>query len=184
MAHSAPTTTPDSTTTPSDAAPKRVAKGGWGSALILPCMLVVAWAFALSSSGAPGAVAHESAAMSDLRWVLYFAGIVFLVSSVMHSVFRKSTAASIGWTTNGFELELASVSLGLGIGCIYAVYQGIEAMATISIPVIAFLFLAGVNHVVEIVKQRNYAPNNTLILIWDFGVSASLVALLLATNAF
>jgi hypothetical protein len=34
------------------------------------------------------------------------------------------------------------------------------------------------------VKQKNFAPNNTLILVWDFGVSASLVALLVATNAF
>jgi hypothetical protein len=182
MAQTAPSINPDHTG--SEAPPKRKSPGGYGAALMLPFMLLVAWAFALSGSGAPGALAHESAALSDLRWILYFAGIVFLISSVMHSVFRKSMAASIGWTTNGFELELASVSLGLGIGCLYAVYQGIEAMTTISLPVIAFLFLAGVNHVVEIVKQRNYAPNNTLILIWDFGVSASLVALLFATNAF
>jgi hypothetical protein len=182
MAQSAPSITPDHAAAEAEA--KRGSKRGYGSAVMLPCMLVFAWAFALSGSGAPGAVAHESAALSNLRWILYFAGIVFLISSVMHSVFRKSMAASIGWTTNGFELELASVSLGLGIACIYAVYQGIEAMTTISLPVIAFLFLAGVNHVVEIVKQKNYAPNNTLILVWDFGVSASLVALLFATNAF
>jgi hypothetical protein len=183
MAQTAPSATRDPGSGTPGVTPKR-AKRSYGSAVMLPCMLVFAWAFALSGSGAPGAVAHESAALSDLRWILYFAGIVFLISSVMHSVFRKSMAASIGWTTNGFELELASVSLGLGIGCLYAVYQGIEAMATISLPVIAFLFLAGVNHVVEIVKQKNYAPNNTLILVWDFGVSASLVALLFATNAF
>ena len=185
MAQTAPSIRPDQTapTAASDAAPKHASKGSYRSALILPFMLVVAWGFALSGTGAPGAVAGESTAMSDLRWILYFAGIVFLISSVMHSVFRKSMAASIGWTTNGFELELAAVSLGTGLGCLYAVYQGIEAMTTISIPIIAFLFLAGVNHVVEIVKQKNYAPNNTLILIWDFGVSASLVILLFATNA-
>src|SRR5690349_19758813 len=150
MAQTAPSLRQDPAPTTPDAAPKQKSRGGYGSAVMLPCMLVFAWAFALSGTGAPGAVAHESSAMGDLRWILYFAGIVFLISSVMHSVFRKSMAASIGWTTNGFELELASVSLGLGIACIYAVYQGIEAMTTISIPVIAFLFLAGVNHVVEI----------------------------------
>jgi hypothetical protein len=182
MAQTAPSINPDHAA--SEATPKRTSKAGYGSALMLPFMLVAAWAFALSGSGAPGAVAHESGAMSDLRWILYFTGIVFFISSVMHSVFRKSMAKSIGWTTNGFELELAAVSLGLGAGCIYAVYHGIEAMTTISLPVIAFLFLAGVNHVVEIVKQKNYAPNNTLILVWDFGIPASLVALLFATNAF
>jgi hypothetical protein len=165
-------------------APKHASRRGMGSALMLPAMLGFAWAFALSGMDAPGGVAGDSAAMSDLRWILYFAGIVFLISSVMHSVFRRSMAASIGWETNGFELELAAVSLGLGLGCLYAVYQGLEAMTAISLPVIAFLFLAGVNHVVEIVRKRNYAPNNTLILVWDFGVSASLVALLLAVDAF
>jgi 3-dehydroquinate dehydratase len=181
MAQTAPSISPDRTAAPE--ATKK-AKRGYGSAVMLPCMLVFAWAFALSGTAAPGALAHDSAALSDLRWILYFAGIVFHISSVMHSVFRRSMAASIGWTTNGFELELAAVSLGLGVGCIYSVYQGIEAMTAISLPVIAFLFLAGVNHVVEIVRQKNYAPNNTLILIWDFGVSASLVALLFATHAF
>ncbi len=187
MAHAAPsiTTDPDaldSATAP--AAPKAARTGSYGSALMLPFMLLVAWVFALSGTGAPGAVAHESAAMSDLRWILYFAGIVFLISSVMHSVFRKSMAASIGWQTNGFELEIAAVSLGLGAGCIYSVYQGIDAMTAISLPVISFLFLAGINHVVGIVRKRNYAPNNTLILVWDFGVPISLVALLLTVGAF
>jgi hypothetical protein len=40
-----------------------------------------------------------------------------------------------------------------------------------------------VNHVREIIRDRNYAPGNTAILISDFGVPVSLVALLLATNA-
>lgn len=163
---------------------KAKARGSIGSALALPVLLVVAWAFALSGSTAPGAVAHESTAMSDLRWILYFAGFVFVISSVMHSVFRKSMSASIGWQTNGFELEIAAVSLGLGAGCFYAVYNGIEAMTTISFPIVSFLLLAAVNHLFEIVKKKNYAPNNTLILIWDFGVPASLLALLISIGHF
>jgi hypothetical protein len=57
-------------------------------------------------------------------------------------------------------------------------------MTTVSLPIMAFLFLAGVNHLVEIVRQRNYAPNNTFILVWDFGVPISLVALLVSVGAF
>jgi len=41
-----------------------------------------------------------------------------------------------------------------------------------------------VNHVVEIVQKKNYAPNNTLILIWDFGVPISVVALLVSIGTF
>jgi hypothetical protein len=159
-------------------------KGSMASALMLPAMLAFAWAFALSGSSAPGAVAHESTATADLRWILYFAGFVFVFSSVMHSVFRKKVAASIGWATNGFELEIAAVSLGLGAGCFYAVYNHIEAMTTISFPIVSFLFLAGLNHLFEIVKKKNYAPNNTVILIWDFGIPVSLVALLISIGKF
>jgi hypothetical protein len=159
-------------------------KAALGSALMLPVIFFVAWGFALSGSKPPGAVTGEAVAVDYLRWILYFAGIVFIISSVMHSVFRKHTAASIGWQTNGFELELAAVSLGIGLGSFYAVYNHMPAMVAISIPIVAFLFLAGVNHVVEIVRERNYAPNNTLILVWDFGVSISLVALLLSIGRF
>ena len=73
-------------------------RGALKYALVLPAMFVVAWAFALSGSKAPGAIAGEATSVSYLRWILYFAGFVFVFSSVMHSVFAKKTAASIGWT--------------------------------------------------------------------------------------
>ncbi len=152
------------------------------SSLILPGLFVLAWIFALTSASAPGASAHDTQAVSDLRWLVYFAGYVLIVSAAMHSVFAKSTARSIGWKTNGFQYELASVSLGLGIGCFYAINHNLQALTAISIPIIAFLFLAGLNHVREIIQKKNYAPNNTLILIWDFGMSVSLAAVLLAAS--
>lgn len=142
-------------------------------------MFVLAWGFALSGSAAPHAIAGEATEVGYLRWLLYFAGYVFLVSSVMHSVFAKKIAASIGWKTNGFQYEIAFVSLGIGIACFYALTHGIDAMATISIPIISFLFLAGLNHLYEIIKKKNYSPNNTLILLWDFGLPISLAVLLL-----
>lgn len=151
------------------------------SSYVLPGMFVLAWVFALSGMSAPGATTGEAANVGYLKWILYFAGWVFLFSSIMHSVFAKKMAESIGWKTNGFQYEIAFVSLGLALGCFYAVYYGVsEAWVAISLPIISFLFLAGVNHLFEIIKKRNYAPNNTLILVWDFGVSISLVVLLLS----
>ncbi len=154
--------------------------GSMVSSLVLPALFVVAWVYALSGSAAPGATAGESSTVADLRWLIYFAGYVSIFSAVMHSVFAKKMAASIGWKTNGFQYELASVSLGLGLACFYAINHGVEAMITISIPIIAFLFLAGANHVKEMIRQKNYAPNNTMILIWDFGMSVSLAILALS----
>ncbi len=145
---------------------------------VLPGLFVLAWIFTLTNMAPPGGAAGESTALNAVHWLLYMAGFVFLFSSVMHSVFAKSMAKSIGWQTNGFQYELAAVSLGLGIGCFYANANGHTAWIAISIPVISFLFLAGVNHVIEMVRKKNFAPNNTLVLIWDFGMSISLLALL------
>jgi len=143
-------------------------------------MLVLAWIMALVGGTPPGGLVGEPSAVADVRWLLYFAGFVFIFSSIMHSVFAKRMAASIGWKTNGFQYEIAAVSLGLGIASFYAVYHGVEAWVAVSIPIITFLFLAGLNHLREIVHQRNYAPNNTLILVWDFGLPISLAWLLLS----
>ncbi len=150
------------------------------SGLILPGLFVLAWIMALSGSTAPAAMPRDTTDEGYIRWLLYFAGYVFIVSSVMHSVLAKKTAASIGWKTNGFQYEIAFVSLGLGIACFYAVQHGLEAWMAVSIPIIAFLGLAGLNHLKEVIRQKNYAPNNTLILVWDFGLAISLTLLLLS----
>ncbi|HSE29702.1 MAG TPA: DUF6790 family protein [Candidatus Saccharimonadales bacterium] len=147
--------------------------------LILPGVFVLAWIMALSGSDAPGAIANETIAEGYIRWMLYFAGFVFASSFVMHSFFAKRTASSIGWKTNGFQYEISFVSLGLGLACFYATYHGLQAWIAVSIPIITFLFLAGLNHLREIFAKKNFAPNNTFILVWDFGMPVSLAVLLL-----
>ena len=148
------------------------------SSLVLPGMIILAWILALSGVTAPGAVGGEVAAAGYIKWMLYFCGWVFLFSSIMHSVFAKKMAESIGWKTNGFQYEIAFVSLGLSLGSFYAVYHSIEAQVAISLPIITFLALAGLNHLKEIIEDKNYSPNNTMILVWDFGVPLSLGLLL------
>ena len=157
--------------------------GGVGMALMLPATFVVAWILSLTNTQAPGAVAGEASDVNSLRWMFFFTGIIFLVSSFMHSVLAKKTAASIGWTTNGFQYEIAFVSLGMGLACLYAGQHFKEAWIAVTIPTFTFLFLAGVNHVIEIVREKNYAQNNPLIRIWDSGIPISLVALLLSTGS-
>ena len=157
--------------------------GGIGMGLMVPATFVVAWILALTGTQAPGSPAGGASDVNSLRWMLFFTGIIFLVSSVMHTFLAKKTAASIGWTTNGFQYEIAFVSLGMGLACLYAGQNSREAWIAVTIPTVTFLFLAGVNHLIEIIREKNYAPNNTLILIWDFGMPISLVALLFATGS-
>lgn len=152
------------------------------SGFIFPGLFILAWILTLCGSTPPGGLITDPMLINAIRWLLYFAGWAFLSAAIMHSIFAKKMAASIGWTTNGFQYEIAAVSLGLGIGCFYAIYHGKEAWFAISLPIISFLFFAGVNHLIEIFRDKNYAPNNSLIIIWDFGVSISLAILLMLLN--
>ncbi|MFZ9668277.1 MAG: DUF6790 family protein [Solirubrobacterales bacterium] len=151
--------------------------------LMVPATFVVAWILALTNTEAPASSAGTAWDVNALHWMLFFAGIIFLVSSFMHTVLAKKMAESIGWVTNGFQYEIGFASLGLGIACLYAIHHGKEAWIAVSLPTITFLFFAGVNHLIEIVRDGNYAPNNTLILIWDFGLPISLVALLISSGS-
>jgi hypothetical protein len=162
---------------------ERGKRGGIGMGLMLPATFVVAWVLALTGTEAPGAVTGEAGDVNSLRWMLFFTGIIFLVSSVMHTFLAKKTAASIGWTTNGFQYEIGFASLGMGLAALYAGQNSKEAWIAVTLPTFTFLVLAGINHAIEILREKNYAPNNTLILIWDFGMPISRVALLFSTGA-
>ncbi len=102
----------------------------------------------------------------------------------MHTVFAKQTAKSIGWETSGFQCEVGFANLAVGLAGIYAAScDASEAWVAASLAGGTFLLLAGLYHVVEIVRERNYAPGNTLILLSDFGVPISLFVLLISTDA-
>lgn len=146
---------------------------------IVVLTLILAWVFALVGLSAPGQAADATLAVSALHWMFYLpAGWMFVASGVMHTVFAKSTAKNIGWKTNGFQYELGFASLGLGLAGIIAAYKGSGSWLELTIVITAFLVLAGINHIVEMVKSKNFNPGNTIILIYDFGLPISLWVLL------
>jgi hypothetical protein len=146
---------------------------------------VLAWVFALVGWHAPGTDAATPFAEQALRWILYIAlGWTAAVGSLMHTVFARQTAASIGWKTNGFQYEVGFANLAVGLAGVYAGSSGQrEAWIAASLAGGVFLLFAGLNHIVESVRARNYAPGNTAILFSDLGVPISLFVLLVATGA-
>lgn len=145
----------------------------------------LAWLFAGLGWDAPGIASGAPFDQLALHWVLYLAlGWTAVGAAVSHTVFARKTAASIGWQTSGFQYEVGFANLAVGLAGIYAAYQS-EPAAHVAGAIAGgvFLFCAGCYHIVEIVRDRNYEPGNTVILISDFGVPASLLALLIATNA-
>ena len=152
--------------------------------LIPAFTLVLAWIFALVGITAPGATPDDTSWDSVMRWLLFLpGGCMFVASFFMHTVFARKTAANIGWETNGFQYEIGFASLGLGVA-------GILAGATVPaawLPVAAaggiFLFLAGVNHIRDMAKDRNFSAGNTTILLYDFGLPISYVIALVVVGA-
>jgi len=61
--------------------------------------------------------------------------------------------------------------------------MGTDAWIVLSIVISFFLLLAAAQHVIEIVKEKNYAPGNTIILIYDIGLPISLWALLMSNGS-
>ena len=113
-------------------------------------------------------------------------GLVGLLAFVRHFVFHESDAKRLGWESTGaeFQYEVGFANLAVGLAGIYAANQDAsQAWIAAALAGGVFLALAGAYHVVEIVRDRNYAPGNTAILISDFGTPISLLVLLLATNA-
>ncbi len=145
--------------------------------------VIVAWILSLLGVSAVGAGPDDVFADSAMRWMLFLpGGIMFLVSAFMHTVLARRTAAQIGWQTNGFQFEIGFVSLGLGIAGIVAANSVPAAWWPIAIAQGIFLILCAVNHVIDMVRTKNFAPGNTMILIYDVGLPVSYLALALSVS--
>lgn len=146
-------------------------------------LLVLAWVLAAFGVEAPAGASSDDFPESAIRWMLYLpVGWMFLASGVMHTVFAKSTAKNIGWETNGFQYEVGFVSIGIGIAGILSPGMDTDAWIVLSIVTSVFLLGAAANHIVEIARDKNLAPGNTVILVYDIGLPASLWGLLFATD--
>jgi hypothetical protein len=155
------------------------------AAYIPPLAFLLAWLLAILGVDAIGTDSSTPFDELALRWILFFgAGGSVAGSVVAHTIFARQTAKEIGWVSNGFQYELGFACLGMGLAAIYAsTVDQSSAWVVASIASGLFLLLAGINHVVEIIRDRNYAPGNTVILISDFGIPISLFVLLIATGA-
>jgi hypothetical protein len=151
--------------------------------LSLPLLLLLSWVFALVGIAPFGAEASDTFADTAMRWVLFLAlGWGGLGGFVTHVFFGRQVAKSIGWEHNGFQTEVGFANLAIGVAGVVASLLTGDAWIVATVAGTAFLGMAGVNHVIEIVREKNYAPGNTLILISDFGIPISLWALLFATG--
>ena len=117
----------------------------------------------------------------DWRHSLFQSAVVNMIgwagigAAVSHIVFGRQTAKSIGWETSPFQFEVGLVGLATGIAALMTTGQPVAfALAVI---VISGIFRAGcgLGHIREMVRNHNFAVNNTRILLIDFVVPAFLL---------
>lgn len=106
--------------------------------------------------------------------VIYLIGVSCLGAGIAHLCFGPKIARSIGWTPSPFQWEVGSADLAMGIVALQAASFGADFwLAVIGINAI-FRIGCGVQHIRQIIRDGNYAINNTAILFNNFAVPAFL----------
>ncbi len=111
--------------------------------------------------------------------LVFTVGFFGLFNFVGHVILRKKVAKKIGWVSNGFQIELGLISLGIGISGILCYWFRDGFWIATAIPFSFFLIGAGILHIIEIVKNKNFNPGNTWIILPDFLMPITLIVLLI-----
>lgn len=107
--------------------------------------------------------------------VIYLIGWTSLGSGLMHLFFAKKIAGSIGFETNQFQQEVGFAGVSMGAtALIVTAYDPPYWLAIILVSSL-YRFGAAYVHVRDIIVNRNYAVNNTGILILDIIVPTGLL---------
>lgn len=104
-----------------------------------------------------------------LNAVTYLIGAQALGAGLGHMFWGPPIARSIGWQPSPFQWEVGGANLGIGIAGVLAGSFGTEYWLAVIVMAMTFLWVAGVGHIREIVRERNFAINNAgPILFLDF----------------
>lgn len=102
--------------------------------------------------------------------IVYLIGWAGIGAGISHVFFGRQTAASIGWDPSPFETEVGFADLAMGVTGLMAASQGTGFWLAVIMVSSIFRIGCGVGHVRQMISQRDFAPNNTAVLVVDFGV--------------
>lgn len=96
-------------------------------------------------------------------------GFANIIGFFMHFFLSDQVAQSIGWEAGSpFQLEVAGANLAVGI-IGFAGFWRRDFWLPYVIAKTAFLWIAGITHIIDLVNHNNFAPGNAgLTLYMDF----------------
>jgi hypothetical protein len=110
-----------------------------------------------------------------LNGITYMIGWAGIGTGISHVFFGDKISKSIGFEQNEFETEVGYVSLSLGIVALLASGHSTQYWLAIIIASSLYRIMCGYLHIQQIIKQKNYAINNTVILVINFVVPTFLL---------
>lgn len=110
--------------------------------------------------------------------LVFTVGFFGMFNFIGHVIMREKVAKSIGWVSNGFQIELGTVSFGMGICGIMCYWFRDGFWIATTIPFSVFLFGAAILHIKEIIKQKNFNKGNVVIILPDILMPLTIIILL------
>jgi hypothetical protein len=116
-----------------------------------------------------------SGAEGDWRRMVVMNGVIYLIGAqgigagLGHMFWGPPIAESIGWRPSPFQWEVGGANLGIGIAGVLASSFHPDYWLAVIIAAMGFLWVAGIGHIRDIVREHNFAINNAgPILFLDF----------------
>jgi len=113
-----------------------------------------------------------------LGQLVFTLGLFGFFSFTGHVFMREKVAKSIGWISNGFQIELGIVSLGIGICGIMCYWFRDGFWVATAIPFSIFMFGAAILHMKEMIKEKNYCKGNVVTILPDIFMPLTIIVLL------
>lgn len=107
--------------------------------------------------------------------VTYLIGWAALGAGVTHLFFGKQISKTIGFEKSPYELEVGFADLAMGIAGVLAARFSPDYWFAVILISSIFRVGCGVGHIRSMIRDRNFAINNTAILAINFVVPAFLL---------
>lgn len=107
--------------------------------------------------------------------VTFMVGWAGIGAGISHLFFGNRISKTIGFEKSPYELEVGFADLAFGIVGVLAASYSLEFALAVILMSSIYRVGCGIGHILSMIKNRNFAVNNTLILFTNFVVPAFLI---------
>jgi hypothetical protein len=147
--------------------------------MFIVALFVIAVLTTLVKTGRTDPASRDTAYLFWGEVLMYVAGIGMIFAGVGHAYFQERLAPSIGWQPSPFEFELGWFEIGLGCAGVLSLWRSYDFRLAVTLPFAIFLLGSAAQHIDEMIRQHNYAPNNAGVILWFGDIFIPLLFLVL-----